>query len=429
MKCTSCSTELSDSAKFCPECGAKIIRKVLCPKCGTEAAPGDKFCSECGYRLNGGDANAAKESSVSQKQDTAAEEGPQSKPQADDPLTRTVKAIIADMVQIPGKDYSMGKTTITQAKWQMLMGNNPSYSKGDNRPVDSVSWDDCATFVAKLNAHPSAKESGMAFRLPTRSEWEYAARAGATGVLEYCRLADGTIVTDDNFKEIVGTDEQLLEYWKQGVRFKKANAFGLYDCALTLGYEWTSVPLGKWHLLCSLYERRAIYKTPAKKFIQIRLAASKIGVRPKADIEQESKDAIEEFGASCYKGGNSWLHGQFINLKAAVERFQEGMEIGHLPCVNQLGMRYMLGEGVGKDEAKACSLFNKAALGGLPDAMCNLGCCYLEGIGVGKDETKGMDWLGKAERLGFEEATKAINLFRAKNFGRSFMSVIKRFPK
>lgn len=51
MKCPACSAELPDTAKFCPECGEKIVRKIVCPDCGTEAAPGAKFCAECGHRF------------------------------------------------------------------------------------------------------------------------------------------------------------------------------------------------------------------------------------------------------------------------------------------------------------------------------------------------------------------------------------------
>ena len=51
MKCSACSAELPDTAKFCPECGEKIVRKTVCPVCGTEAAPGAKFCVECGHKF------------------------------------------------------------------------------------------------------------------------------------------------------------------------------------------------------------------------------------------------------------------------------------------------------------------------------------------------------------------------------------------
>ncbi len=70
--------------------------------------------------------------------------------------------------------YYIGETEVTQALWEAVMGSNPSLvSKGTNRPVESVSWDDCKTFISKLNAI-----TGKAFRLPSEAEWEFAARGG-----------------------------------------------------------------------------------------------------------------------------------------------------------------------------------------------------------------------------------------------------------
>ena len=69
--------------------------------------------------------------------------------------------------------YYIGETEVTQALWKAVMGNNPSYSKGDNLPVEEVSWEDCQTFIRKLNSL-----TGRTFRLPTEAEWEYAARGG-----------------------------------------------------------------------------------------------------------------------------------------------------------------------------------------------------------------------------------------------------------
>jgi formylglycine-generating enzyme required for sulfatase activity len=54
------------------------------------------------------------------------------------------------------------------------MGSNPSYFKGDNLPVEQVSWSDVQEFIRKLNA-----QTGKTYRLPTEAEWEYAARGGA----------------------------------------------------------------------------------------------------------------------------------------------------------------------------------------------------------------------------------------------------------
>ena len=70
-------------------------------------------------------------------------------------------------------NYYVGKYEVTQALWKIVMGSNPSNSKGDNLPVEKVSWNDCQKFISKLN-----KLTGKSFRLPTEAEWEYAARGG-----------------------------------------------------------------------------------------------------------------------------------------------------------------------------------------------------------------------------------------------------------
>ena len=75
--------------------------------------------------------------------------------------------------QVTLSDYYIGETEVTQALWEAVMGDNPSYFKGDDLPVEQVSWNDCQEFILKLNA-----ATGRSFRLPTEAEWEYAARGG-----------------------------------------------------------------------------------------------------------------------------------------------------------------------------------------------------------------------------------------------------------
>ncbi|MGM9869142.1 MAG: formylglycine-generating enzyme family protein [Sodaliphilus sp.] len=75
--------------------------------------------------------------------------------------------------QVTLSSYYIGKTEVTQALWQAVMGNNPSHFTGSNLPVEKVSWDDCQTFIRKLNAL-----TGKNFRMPTEAEWEFAARGG-----------------------------------------------------------------------------------------------------------------------------------------------------------------------------------------------------------------------------------------------------------
>ena len=70
-------------------------------------------------------------------------------------------------------DYYIGKFEVTQKLWKAVMGSNPSNWKGDDLPVESVSWNDVQDFIRKLN-----QQTGQNFRLPTEAEWEYAARGG-----------------------------------------------------------------------------------------------------------------------------------------------------------------------------------------------------------------------------------------------------------
>ena len=76
--------------------------------------------------------------------------------------------------QVTLSDYYIGQTEVTQALWLAVMGSNPSHFTGDlNRPVEYVSWNECRTFITRLN-----QLTGMQFRLPTEAEWEFAARGG-----------------------------------------------------------------------------------------------------------------------------------------------------------------------------------------------------------------------------------------------------------
>ena len=76
--------------------------------------------------------------------------------------------------QVTLSDYYIGETEVTQELWQAVMGSNPSYfTSSPQLPVEKVSWNDCQTFITRLN-----ELTGKQFRLPTEAEWEYAARGG-----------------------------------------------------------------------------------------------------------------------------------------------------------------------------------------------------------------------------------------------------------
>ena len=146
------------------------------------------------------------------------------------------RGIELTMVPIPRKNYWMGKVPVTQAQWRAVMGRNPSEHKGAENPVESITWNACQKFLGKLNALPSVQASGLVFRLPTEEEWVFAAHAGGMG--DYCKLADGTEITDETFGEVAWFSDNSDET-VHPVGQKKPNAFGLYDMLGNV-IEWTA---------------------------------------------------------------------------------------------------------------------------------------------------------------------------------------------
>lgn len=160
---------------------------------------------------------------------------------------KSVLDLNLSMTSIPGKNYLMSKYEVTQQLWSDVMGYNPSYFTGDfNRPVECVSWNTCQRFLEKLNSLPEVKASGLKYRFPTQEEWEYACRAGATGA--YCKLADGTEITDDTLNTVsyflVNSSSKT-----HPIGNKDCNAFGLYDMIGNVS-EWTVTSDGVCRIYC-----------------------------------------------------------------------------------------------------------------------------------------------------------------------------------
>lgn len=127
--------------------------------------------------------------------------------------------------QVSLPDYFIGQTEVTQELWKAVMGSNPSSFSDDlNRPVENVSWNDCQTFISKLN-----KLTGETFRLPTEAEWEYAARGGKYA-LGY-KFSGGNSIGDVAWYTSNSSNKT------QAVATKEANELGLYDMSGNVN-EW-----------------------------------------------------------------------------------------------------------------------------------------------------------------------------------------------
>lgn len=110
------------------------------------------------------------------------------------------------------KGFWLADTTVTQALWKAVMGENPSRFKGENYPVENVTWNDTQTFISKLNR----MKAELRLCLPTEAQWEYACRAETT-----TRYAFGNELTKEQANFSASGTVAVANY--------PANAWGLYD--------------------------------------------------------------------------------------------------------------------------------------------------------------------------------------------------------
>ncbi len=136
------------------------------------------------------------------------------------------------------KPFLMGKYPITQAQWNAVMGKNPSHYKGDNRPVENVSWHDCVEFCKRL-----FDKTGKAYRLPSESEWEYACRAGTTTPFYFGKTITTDLANYNGRSTYASGPSGVYRGETTDVGSFPPNAFGLYDMHGNV-WEWCA---DLWH--------------------------------------------------------------------------------------------------------------------------------------------------------------------------------------
>ena len=122
------------------------------------------------------------------------------------------------------KDFYLSRYEVTQDLWKTVMGRNPSQHRGPDFPVENVSWDDCQTFINKLN-----NITGLKYRLPTEAEWEYVAS------MLYKNIQKEDI---NKYAWNLGSfGNQIHKVSSQEVGSLKSDSWGIYDIIGNIN-EW-----------------------------------------------------------------------------------------------------------------------------------------------------------------------------------------------
>ncbi|GCL36483.1 protein of unknown function DUF323 [Sphaerospermopsis reniformis] len=129
-------------------------------------------------------------------------------------------------------DFFMGKYPVTQAQYQAIMGNNRSHCKGENRPVETVRWNDAVKFCELLS-----QRTGKKYTLPSEAQWEYACRAGTTTPFYFGETITTDLANYDGNHTYASAPQGEYRRQTTDVGTFPPNAFGLYDMHGNV-WEW-----------------------------------------------------------------------------------------------------------------------------------------------------------------------------------------------
>ena len=193
----------------------------------------------------------------------------------------------ADPVESPAHQvtlspYYIGQTEVTQELWQAVMGSNPSSIHGPELPVGGVSWNDCMTFISRLNSL-----TGKTFRLPTEAEWEFASRGGN-------RSKGYKYAGSDDIDAVAWYFDNAQYSYGKRVALKAPNELGLYDMSGNM-YEWCAD-------YCTLYEEGAQDNPQGPSTGDLRVVRSGSWYSPANECRNSARSGLEPDAAYVHIG-------------------------------------------------------------------------------------------------------------------------------
>ncbi|MFM6094115.1 MAG: formylglycine-generating enzyme family protein [Dolichospermum sp.] len=149
--------------------------------------------------------------------------------------------------EVTVKSFSMSKYPVTQKQWRAVaalekvnidLKSDPSYFKGNNRPVECVSWSHAQEFCARIS-----QIENKTYRLPTEAQWEYACRAGTTTPFYFGETITTDLANYDGNYTYGDETKRVDRQQTTGVGSFPSNPFGLYDMHGNV-WEWCQ---NTWH--------------------------------------------------------------------------------------------------------------------------------------------------------------------------------------
>ena len=411
MICPSCSFDIIGEAKFCPECGAVLVRHATCPNCAVEVSESDKFCRKCGHHL------------------VAMGERPQDVPsvvrqleKVTTPDQNTIVDRVFDDFDHNGLLSPLSDEEARTIVDQAASGNPKAeclialcYQRGlADLPQDTaqaLSWlqrsaNHGNSFAQYILGDWYLKGTIVAQDDAKAAHWFEMAAAQRNPIAMHslgCLIDDGKFVTKE-----YDTAAEMLVIAFDLLRLGADQGFARYQNVIGVCY------LNGWGVLKNEVEAwKWIHKAAEKGYESAQcnlgvMYANGHGV-PKdeaAAVEWYAKAASQGYALAQCNLGVMYANGRGVpkDEAVAVEWYTKAAQQNNDRAQYNLGVMYAYGRGVPKDEAVAVEWYTKAAQQGHARAQNNLGAMYANGCGVPKDEATAVEWYKKAAQQGHARA-------------------------